>query len=98
MIRFGQYNLNTLVNVLFWIGNIPVAIYSYIIGNYIFNNSTYDRIISKSGNFTQYEEVNNLPLGVFAGVLAFIAGVIIWRIICEFIYVIVKNFQADKNL
>lgn len=97
LMSFGSMDLNFLVSVLFWIGNLPIALLAFIIGNRIFLTNTYNKIIYQSGNLRSYEEVQNLPLGVFAGIIAFVSGVVIWRIICDFIFIIIRYFKNNTK-
>lgn len=95
--KFGQSNLNNLVSVLFWVGNIAVAILSFLIGNHIYHTNTYNKVVEQSGNFTRYQEVNNLPLAIFIGIIALIVGIILWKINCEFIFIIMRYFKTNIN-
>ena len=94
---FGSCDLGTLVQVLFWIGNLPLVIFSFFLGNHAYHTNTYMKIIERSGNSSRSIEVNNLPLGVVVGILAFASGIIIWRIICEFLYIIIKYYKDNSS-
>ena len=96
-LSFGKLKLSFAVSILFWFGNVPLIIGSYLFGKYIYLSSFIDRTIKLSNNMYSSEKVNNLPLGIFLGIIAFIAGIILWRIICEFIFIIVKYFKNNTN-
>jgi len=93
LITFGSCDLATLTQVLFWIGSIPLVIFSFLLGNHACHTNTYMKVVERSGDFSRSIEINNLPLGVVLGILAFVSGVIIWKIICEFMYIIIKYYK-----
>ena len=96
-VSFGKLKLGFAVSILFWFGNVPLIIGSYLFGKYIYLSSFIDKTVKLSNNMYTSEKVNNLPLGIFIGIIAFIAGIILWRIICEFIFIIVKYFKNNTN-
>ncbi len=55
------------------------------------------KVIERSGNISRAIESSNLPLGLVVGILALVSGVVLWKIICEFMYIIVKYYKDHLN-
>ena len=97
-LNFGKYNLNNLIGTLFWLGTLPQIFYACMMGNYVFRTNTVEKVIQQARDTYTIQEVNNLPLGVLAGIASFILGVILWRIFCEIVFIIVRYFKNNTNM
>lgn len=97
MITFGEITSKKAITILFYIGIIPILIQSYVIGNTIHLTYTYQKQISYLSNgiprFTSVE-TPNIFFGILSGILAFIATLFIWKIICELLIMIFRCFET----
>lgn len=99
---FGEIPAKKCISILFYLGILPLFYSTIIFGRYIYLSNKYlkDIWFLQDGKqaFTQ-TEVNNLPLGVFLGILFFIFGILIWKIICELLIIIFRCFEVyvEKN-
>ncbi len=99
---FGNITAKRALAILFYLGLAPFFISSILFGKYIYVTNQYTKDILYSENGIQIHTgavVNNLPLGVFLGVVYFIFGVLIWKIICELLIIIFRCFETyvEKN-
>jgi hypothetical protein len=99
---FGNITAQRAMTILFYLGITPLFISSIMLGKYIyltnkyFKNTTYKE--NGSQWFTQVE-ANNLPLGIFLGIIYYVIGIQIWKIICELLIIIFRCFETyvQKN-
>ena len=80
--KFGQISSNTLITILFYTGLIPIIYQSFVFGKTVYLNNFIHTTVKVDGLYTG-KVINNLPLGVFQGVIAFLILIIIWKVICE---------------
>lgn len=95
-LKFGRISVKQLCSLLFWIGSVGILTASSMGGYHIYLTNTYQKVI-RQGNWYTGVEANNLPLGLFCGILYFVIGVLTWRLICEIIYIILQYFQNNTK-
>lgn len=90
--QFGEISSKLLISLLFYTGIIPILYKSTAFGKSVYLHNTYETTI-RVGDYYTGKEVNNQPLGVFAGVVFFLIAIIIWKIVCELIFIIIRYFE-----
>ena len=98
LLDFGSMSIKMLTELFFWIGSVPILVNSILLGYIIALSTTWDRMVQTGDSVWTGVESNNYPLGIFSGILAFILCVLLWRLICEVIYIILNFFKSNlKN-
>ena len=95
--KFGETTAKDVISALFFIGLLPLLYGSVLFGKYLYLNSMYSKSISFIRDGTQYYtpvEVNNLPLGIFGGLIFFILIVLVWKIVCELLIIIFRAIET----
>lgn len=94
--QFGEESLKSIITYLFSIGSFIVAYKAFIFGKAIYLVNFYNKEISyfKDGQrWYTGKEVNNLPLGIVGGIMYFIVIILIWKLVCELLYIIFERIQ-----
>lgn len=94
--QIGEIPSKILITILFYTGFIPILYKSVLFGKTVYLTHTYQKTI-KVGDWYTGEEVNNLPLGIFQGVILFLIAVVIWKVVCEIIFIVVRYFEKSIN-
>lgn len=88
IITLGKMKPSTLITTLFYTGLIGVIYFAYQFGKYIsLTNTVMKEVMIEQGMYT-VAPTNNSTLGFFAGVMCFLAFLIIWKVVCEFLLLI----------
>jgi len=88
--EFGNITAKKAIIILFYLGSIPLIISSIMIGRYIYLTNQYYKGITYMENGTRWyteAKVNNLPLGILSGIVYFVVGIVIWKIVCELLLI-----------
>lgn len=93
---FGQVSLRQLCTVLLAAGLILLAVSAIGTGISVYASNTYFTMVQQGEWYTGVE-VNNLPLGIAAGLLVFVVGGILWRICCEAVFIVLRYFQNNTG-
>ncbi len=94
--KFGEITSKTLVTILFYTGILPIIYQSIEFGKTVYLNN-FVEITVKNGDWYTGKEINNLPLGIFQGVIVFLISIIIWKVICEIIFIMVRYFEINSR-
>ncbi|MCX8131021.1 MAG: hypothetical protein N3I35_13100 [Clostridia bacterium] len=102
IVSFGNLNLNELISRLFWCGNIPIAICSYIFMKHFLPINTVDKTMIQSNNEYSYASQYlileaNPKAAMFLLIICFVSSVVIWKVICEIIYIIVMYYKSNTK-
>ena len=92
---FGKLSVKKLMTLLFLIGTIGIFAAACARGYMVALTHTYFRTVSYGGGWFSSVEVNNWPLGFLAGVLYFVIGTLLWRLVCEMLYIILSYFKEN---
>ncbi|WBW97100.1 hypothetical protein [Oceanirhabdus sp. W0125-5] len=100
--KFGVISAKNAIEILFYLGIFPILMKAIAYGKVMYLSHMYEKEISFIENGMRhytYRMVNNLPLGIFTGILYFVFGVLIWKIICELLIMIFRCFETyvEKN-
>lgn len=100
LLQFGEAKLKTIITNLFCMGCVLIAYKAFIFGKEIYLANFYFKSIKYVQNgqriYTE-REVNNLPLGIFGGVIYFIVILLIWKLVCELLYIIFERIKKDAK-
>lgn len=95
--EFGSITAQKAITILFYLGITPLFISSFLFGKNVYLTNQYFKDVSWIENgtrwYTQYE-ANNLPLGIFLGIIYFVIGILTWKIICELLIIIFRCFET----
>jgi hypothetical protein len=103
MKMLGKTTSIKALTTLFYIGIVPILLQSILFGIIVSKNTTYDKnysYISEAGErWYTSSQVDNIPLGVFLGIVSCIVLIIGWKIICELLIIIFKwiELSTKKN-
>lgn len=96
---FGSMSVQKLCTLFFIIGSAGVLFFAIRFGYFISTVFKYDRM------FTQYDGTytfilsNNPFVGMLAGFLALGLGLLLWRLICEALFIVLTYFKNNtKNI
>jgi len=99
-LSFGSISVRKLSLLFFWIGALVLLVIACAQGYVIYLTHTYHTTIRQTvDGVTWYTgaEVYNLPLGITYGVFFFIIGVLLWRLVCEVIYIVLSYFKSNTK-
>ena len=94
---FGKLSLKKLMTLFWIIGTIAVLVASWTYGYGIYLANTRFITVSQGDGWYTGVEVNHLPLGIFAGLFYFVMGVLLWRLVCEAIYIVLNYFKENTR-
>lgn len=96
IVTLGKMKPAMLITALFYTGIIGVIYFAFQFGKYIsIKNAAMKTAVIDQG-FNQ-EIANNTILGFFAGVMCFLALLIIWKVVCEFLLLIFNALYVYVN-
>jgi len=98
LVNFGELKLNQIFTYLFIVGSAIIAFKSFFIGKAVYLTNFYIKGISYLENGQRWytdREVNNLPLGIVSGVIYFIIALLLWKLVCELLYIIFKRIERE---
>ena len=100
--KLGNTTAQEAISLLFYIGLLPVLYFSIVFGKYLYLTNMYSKDIwfTKNGQkFYTSEQVNNLPLGIFGGLVFIIVTTIAWKVLCELLIIIFRAIETytQKN-
>jgi hypothetical protein len=93
-IDFGEMPLKTIVTFLYCIGCVIIIYKAFIWGKSIYLTTFLDKQISYMQDGQRWyssETVNNVPLGVLGFIIYFVVFSLVWKLICELIYIIFER-------
>lgn len=93
---FGSISIRKICTLLFWIGVAAHAVGASILGMGIAAATTMTVMVENAGWYTG-EVVPNHPLGAIVGLLAFVLGVLLLRLLCEMLYIVLNFFQSNTK-
>lgn len=101
-LKFGEMGAIRIIRFFFWVGTALSAISSILFGKYLYMTNTYDKDITFMQDGQKWytsKPVNNLPLGIGGALVSFIISIIIWRVVCEILYMIIRCMETylEKN-
>lgn len=91
LLNIGDDTHKLLMQIIFYIGLIPIACVSWLQASSFYTLSRSFKEMTRIVNHTVQStmvQVHNLPLAIIVGIIGFIAASILWRLICEVIYLI----------
>ena len=94
---FGRCSVKTLTKLLFWIGSVGIAAASCVVGYSVSTAHVWHRTVQIADGWWTGVTQNHWPLGVFAGVFCFVIGFLLWRLMCEMIYIILNYFKENTQ-
>ena len=94
-INFGKLSVKKLTGLFWGIGTIAVFAAAWTYGYGVYLANTRIIMVSQGGGWSTGMEVNHLPLGIFAGAVYFVIGALIWRLVCEGIYIVLNYFKEN---
>ncbi len=100
-LKLGQSKVEELVDWFFKVGIVIAFIKSLAVGYLIYNTSTYDKTISYFQNGVKYftsSPAPNLPLAIISAIILFLVAVVLWKFICEFLFIVLKYFQSNTKI
>ncbi|PKM49706.1 MAG: hypothetical protein CVV02_14625 [Firmicutes bacterium HGW-Firmicutes-7] len=92
--EFGDMSLKSIIRYLYLMGCITLLYKAFLVGRVLYLTNTYAKETSYMQGGQQWYssiEVNNMPLGLFGGLAFFIVSLLIWKIICELLYIIFER-------
>jgi Na+/H+-translocating membrane pyrophosphatase len=98
----GKTTSYKAITILFYVGIISILVKSILIGKITSVYTTYDKPIEFMRDGVMWHSsvrADNVPLGIFLGILSFIIFVVIWKVICELLIIIFRGFEVyiEKN-
>lgn len=95
-LEFGSISVRKICNWLFWIGAAAQGVGACIIGMGVAATTTMTVMVENAGWYTGQVVPNN-PLGATVGLLAFVLGVLLLRLLCEMLYIVLNFFQSNTK-
>ena len=95
-LNFGKLSVKKLTELFWGIGTIAIFASAWAYGYSVYLANTRIVTIAQAGWYTG-AEVNHLPLGIFAGVAYFVIGALLWRLVCEGIYIALSYFKENTR-
>ena len=92
---FGKLSVKKLMTLLFLIGTIGIFAAACARGYMVALTHTYFRTVPQGGGWYTSVVVHNWPLGFLVGVLCFVIGTLLWRLVCEMLYIILSYFKES---
>lgn len=96
LFQFGGKSIEALIKYLFVFGNFIIMYNAYAFGKSIYLTTYYEQGISyiqEGQRWYTTEKVNNLPLGIVGSIAYFIITLVIWKVICELLYIIFERVE-----
>jgi hypothetical protein len=91
-VEFGEMTLKSIITFLYGIGCIIIIYKAYLWGKSIYLTSFYQKQINDFQNgWLTFETVNNLPLAILGFVVYFIIIAVVWKLVCELLYIIFER-------
>ncbi len=93
-VEFGEMTLKSIITFLYGIGCIIIIYKAYLWGKSIYLTSFYEKQISYFRDGERWitsEPANNLFLAVLGFVVYFIIAAVVWKLICELLYIIFER-------
>ncbi len=97
--NFGEITSKKAIAILFYLGTFPIITNSYLFGKEIYLSHQYEQqIVARINGTNHYTSriVNNTPLGILSGIIAFIIIFFIWKIICELALIFFRYFENNS--
>lgn len=95
-LEFGEESLKTIIIYLFSIGSFLIAYKAFVFGKAIYLVNYYNRqtsYLQDGQRWYSSEQANNLPLGIAGGIMYFIVLLLIWKLICELLFIIFERIE-----
>ena len=89
---FGCYSVKELTKLIYWTGAFVIAIASWFIARTVALMHVWHRPSEQGYAVVQ---LTNWPFGIFVGVLCFAISILLWRMVCEMIYIILSYFKEN---
>lgn len=94
--RFGSLSSRVLITILFYTGIIPIFYQSVAFGKQVYA-SHFVQTTVKEGDWYTGKTINDLPISVFQGTVAFLVSIVMWKVICELLLIIVRYFEIKNK-
>ena len=92
---FGRCGVKTLVKLLFWIGALGIYAVSMFVGYTVSAAHVWHRMVQISdGRWTSVAQ-NHWPLGFLTGFVCFVISFLLWRLVCEMLYIVLNYFKEN---
>ncbi|MBH1939670.1 hypothetical protein I5677_02030 [Mobilitalea sibirica] len=94
ILTFGEMSLRSIIKYLYCAGCIVIAYIAFHWARAIYLTNFYDKEISYMEGKTRWyttETVNNLPLSILGFIAYVIVALVIWKLICELLYIIFER-------
>lgn len=96
---FGSMSVQRLCTLFFFIGSAGVLLFAIRFGYFISTVTQYDRMISQGNGMYTFIQSNNPFAGMVAGLLALGLGLLLWRLVCEALFIVLTYFKSNtKNV
>ena len=96
-LEFGRFSVKMLASLFFWVGSLGVAAASWTVGYSVALTFVWHRSVHLGDGWWTSVARNHLPLGIFAGLLCFLFGMLFWRLVCEAIYIVLNYFKENTQ-
>ncbi|MCX7923105.1 MAG: DUF4282 domain-containing protein [Clostridia bacterium] len=97
LFKFGEITAQKALSILFFLGLFPLLFAAIIFGKYLYIANTYMKgiwFIQNGQKMYTETMANNLPLGVFGGLIFFIISVLVWKVTCELLIIIFRAIET----
>lgn len=94
--KFGHLSAHTLAALLFYAGTVPLAYVSTVFGKRVYATHFIQTGVQE-GNWYKGKEINNMPMGILQGTVLFIILIVIWKVVCESAYLILRYLEKKNR-
>lgn len=96
ILGFGNFSSRLLISLLFYTGIIPIFYLSVAFGKRVYA-SHFVQTTVKEGDWYTGKTINDLPISVFQGTVAFLVSIVMWKLICELLLIVFRYFETKSN-
>ena len=96
-LEFGRCSVKMLASLFFWTGSLGIAVASWFVGYNVALTHVWHRTVQRADGLWTGVVQNNLPLGIFVGLLCFIISILFWRLVCEAIFIVLNYFKENTQ-
>lgn len=100
---FGRFSVGGLCRLVFWAAMLLNGLSAVALGQLIYLTTTYERTITYPDALNpdmlwhSSEIAANLPGAIVGGLLVFVVGVFVWRLVCEVLFIVLRYFRNNTR-
>lgn len=93
---FGHLSSRFLIALFFYTGIIPIVYQCVVFGKQVYATHFVETTV-KEGDWYTGKTINDLPITIFQGTVAFLVSIVMWKVICELLLIVVRYFETKSK-